>query len=107
MKFTVYQPDLSDEDYENLTLRNLYLDCIMKPTPESVKEAAYLYSTVAIIEAESFGHVFEIGNIGPVSKIQKLGKMKSVSVGDVIRCQKTGNTVFVAPFGFESVSFGE
>ena len=107
MKFTVYQPDLSDEDYENPSLRNLYLDCIMNPTPEAVVKAANLYSTVAVIEAENFNHVFEIGNIGPVKKIEKLGRMKSVSVCDVIKCQKTGVSVIVAPVGFEVVSFGE
>ena len=58
------------------------------------------YEDVAIIEAEDLDEVFEIGNIGPESKIERLGPMHSISVGDVIMTE-TYECYVVAPFGFE------
>ena len=103
MKFTVYQINLSDEDYENRALREMYLDTIMDPTVEAIEKASGLYAKVAEIEALSFDHVFEIGNIGPEEKITYINPMHSVSVGDIIKSE-TGVTKFVASFGFESVT---
>jgi hypothetical protein len=105
-KFTVYQINLTDEEYENRDLREMYLDTIMNPTPDAIQKASNLYCTVAEIDADDFEQVFEIGNIGPVESIRKFQPMHSVSVGDVIR-REDGVTKFVAPFGFKSVSFGE
>lgn len=106
MKFTVYQINLSDAEYENRDLREAYLDTIMNPTAEAIQKASNLYSTVAEIDANDFEEVFQIGNIGPVECIQKIRPMHSVSVGDIIR-REDGLTKFVAPFGFKSISFGE
>ena len=39
---------------------------------------------VATIEAVDLNAVFEIGNIGPEDKIERLAPMHSISVGDVI-----------------------
>lgn len=103
MKFTVYQINLSDKDYENRDLREMYLDTTMSPTAKTIKKASALYVKVAEIEALSFDHVFEIGNIGPEEKITYINPMHSVSVGDIIKSE-TGVTKFVAPFGFESVT---
>lgn len=105
MKFTVYQIDLDDDQMENPELRNMYLDCIMNPTEEVIRPAREFYFKVAEIVANDFEEVFEIGNIGPVESIQKIRPMRSISVGDVIKCQETGEHKFVAPFGFGSVSF--
>jgi hypothetical protein len=107
MKFTVYQIDLDDDQMENPELRNLYLDCIMKPDANTIRKGREFYSKVCMIDAVSFDHVFEIGNIGPENKIQRLSPMRSVSVGDVIRCNDTGVCKFVDSFGFGSISFGE
>ena len=59
------------------------------------------YEEVAAIEADTLDEVFEIGNIGPESKIDRFGRqlMYSVSVGDVIRndkyeCYVVGNCGF-------------
>ena len=59
------------------------------------------YEEVAAIEADTLDEVFEIGNIGPESKIDRFGRqlMYSVSVGDVIRndkyeCYVVGNDGF-------------
>ena len=104
MKFTVYQINLSDKDYENGVLREMYLDTIMSPTVEAIEKASGLYAKVAEIDAEDFEEVFEIGNMGPEEKITRLNRMHSVSVGDIVKCED-GVTKFVAPFGFQSVSF--
>mgnify|MGYP001342282165 CR=1 FL=1 len=60
------------------------------------------YEEVAAIEADTLDEVFEIGNIGPESKIDRFGRqlMYSVSVGDVIRNDKSECYV-VTNFGFE------
>lgn len=105
MKFTVYQIDLDDDQMENPELRNLYLDCIMKPDENAIRKGREFYRKVAFIDAYSFDNVFEVGNIGPENKIQRVAPMRSVSVGDVIRCNDTGVTKFVDSFGFGSVSF--
>ena len=60
------------------------------------------YEEVAAIEADTLDEVFEIGNIGPESKIDRFGRqlMYSVSVGDVIRNDKYECYV-VGNYGFE------
>ena len=104
-KFTVYQINLTDEDYEIAVYKNRYLNTMMKPTPEAIREAESMYQKVAEIQADSFDQVFEIGNIGPEIKIRRFKPMHSVSVGDVI-VDETGNAKFVDDYGFGAVSFG-
>jgi len=58
------------------------------------------YEEVCAIEAEDLNEVFEIGNIGPESKIERFGRMHSVSVGDVIRDDR-GKCFVVKGVGFE------
>ena len=58
------------------------------------------YEEVAAIEANDLDEVFEIGNVGPEAKIERFGRMHSVSVGDVIRDDR--NRCFVVSgLGFE------
>ena len=58
------------------------------------------YEEVCAIEAKDLNEVFEIGNIGPESKIERFGRMHSISVGDVIQTEK--NELFVVKgLGFE------
>ena len=58
------------------------------------------YEEVCEIEANDLDEVFEVGNIGPESKIKRYTRMHSVSVGDVIQTEK--NQLFVVKgFGFE------
>ncbi len=104
MKYTVYQINLSEDEYENPTIRNMYLDCIMKPTADAIIKAHPLYAKVAVIEATSFEHVFDIGNIGPEIKIKRIAKMHSVSVGDVVM-REDGVVNFVDSYGFGFVPF--
>jgi hypothetical protein len=103
-KFYVFQINLSDEDYEIPEYKNRYLNTMMSPTPEAIREAATMYEMVAEIDALNFEHVFEIGNIGPEKNIKRLKPMHSVSVGDVI-VDNVGNARYVDDFGFGSVNF--
>jgi hypothetical protein len=104
-KFYLFQINLSDEDYEIAEYKNRYLNTMMSPTPEAIREAAAMYEMVAEIDALNFEHVFEIGNIGPEENIKRLKPMHSVSVGDVI-LDSEGNARYVDDYGFGSVSFG-
>lgn len=66
-------------------------------------EAGY-YTHVANIEAEDYNDCFEVGNIGPQSSIERLGRMSSVSVGDVL-VGEDGTCAVVASMGFVAFSF--
>ena len=61
------------------------------------------YEEVCAIEANDLEEVFEIGNIGPESKIERLGRMHSISVGDVIR-DDLGRCFVVKGLGFERLA---
>jgi hypothetical protein len=103
-KYTVFQINLSDEQYENNAIRELYLDTIMSPTDNAIAAARDLYEVVADIEADSLSDVFEIGNIGPENQITRKAPMHSLSVGDIILCE-SGKVVYVAPIGFQPINF--
>jgi hypothetical protein len=61
------------------------------------------YTHVSNIEAEGLEDVFEVGNIGPESSIERLGKMHSVSVADVVETPE-GVRHVVASVGFEQLA---
>jgi len=61
------------------------------------------YKEVCEIEADSLDEVFEIGNIGPESKIERLDRMHSISVGDVIMTE-TYECYVVKGVGFERLA---
>ena len=62
------------------------------------------YTHVSTITAEDFNQVFEIGNIGPESNIERFSRMASISVGDII-VDDEGTMVVVAPTGFVAFAF--
>ena len=112
MKYDVYQFVLSDSMIDEVNssesqrpvFYEKYLNVTWKPTAESILEAKEYFKKVATIEAENFGQVFEIGNIGPEENITRHDRMHSVSVGDVI-VREDGTAKFVDRIGFGSVSF--
>jgi hypothetical protein len=65
-------------------------------------DAGY-YTHVANIEAEDYNGCFEVGNIGPEENIERLSRMSSLSVGDVIVAED-GTVVVIAPVGFVAFS---
>ena len=62
-----------------------------------------LYTHVANITAEDYNDCFEVGNIGPEANIERLARMSSLSVGDVI-VHEDGTVAVVAPMGFVAFS---
>ena len=109
MRYGVYQIQLSDDvinrvnsgvSREVIPEYRAKLDAMFgKPT---LGLELNLYQKVAEIEAADLDEVFEVGNIGPESKITRLGRMSSVSVGDIIEAPDGVRSV-VASFGFEPV----
>ena len=65
-------------------------------------EAGY-YTHVANITAEDYNDCFEVGNIGPDKNIERLSRMSSLSVGDVIVAED-GTVVVIDPIGFKEVA---
>jgi hypothetical protein len=65
-------------------------------------EAGY-YTHVANITAEDYNDCFEVGNIGPEENIERLSRMSSLSVGDVIVAED-GTVAVIAPIGFVAFS---
>lgn len=63
------------------------------------------YDVVCEIDADDLDQVFQIGNIGPQEKINRVAdRMHSVSVGDVIRVKgDMSSSVVVASFGFKKL----
>jgi hypothetical protein len=70
----------SHSDAEQELRRNT----IFQPTREAILAAWDMYEVACYIKAEDCDEVFEIGNNGPEEHIERVGRMHSISVGDVI-----------------------
>lgn len=95
-KFAIYQ--LSDE---NPKFRELYF-----VEAKDIEEFSDEYDLVGLVSAHSFDQVFGIGNMQR-SRIEVVGEMRSVSVGDILVNLTTGETVVVAKFGFDKITMKE
>lgn len=117
MKFAIYQIQLTDEQVDTINAKGhnsvpahkMKLDMTMDFSGHKIGglaseswEAGY-YKHVCNINAEDYNEVFEIGNIGPEQNIERLARMSSISVGDVI-VGEDGTLAVVASMGF--VAFG-
>lgn len=117
MKFAIYQIQLTDAQIDLINAKGhsavpaqkAKLDMTMDfdggkigGLASDAFDAGY-YTHVANIEAEDYNDVFEIGNIGPEQNIERLARMSSISVGDVI-VGEDGTMAVVASMGF--VAFG-
>ena len=60
------------------------------------------YDHVANITADDLEGVFNVGNMGPEKNIERLDRMSSVSVGDLV-IDENGNKSVVASVGFKEV----
>jgi hypothetical protein len=65
-------------------------------------EAGY-YTHVANITAEDYNDCFEVGNVGPEENIERLSRMSSLSVGDVIVAED-GTVAVIDAVGFVAFS---
>lgn len=99
MRYSVYQIKINE--FSPAYVREAYMDAMMGRATRGL--ADNLYVKVAEIEANDLEHVFDIGNIGPEEHITRIGRMSSVSVGNIIE-DAHGKRFVVANFGFEEVA---
>jgi len=100
INFTDAQVDEINKSDGNVDYYKQYLKTMCMPTVEAIKDANDLYKTVAFIDAQDLEQVFEIGNIGPEYKIERISPMHSLSVGDII-VDEDGVHRYVDSFGFK------
>jgi hypothetical protein len=116
MKYKIFQIQLTDAEvaminangHDSVPKQKLRLDISMsfgEPIGGLVKEAlaADYYTHVGNITANDLEDVFNVGNIGPEENIQRLDRMSSLSVGDVVE-DENGVRHVVASFGFEEIA---
>lgn len=77
-----------------------YADAQFGNIDAAVAKFDQCYTHVANIIADDLEHVFEVGNIGPEDRIERLSQMSSLSVGNIVE-DADGNRSVVANFGFE------
>ena len=118
MKYAIYQIQFTTAQYNLINAKGhdavpaqvAKLNMTMDFSGNRIGGLAYdafkagYYTHVANIEANTPNEVFEIGNIGPEESIERLTRMSSLSVGDVI-VDEEGQCIVVAPVGFVAFSF--
>jgi len=118
MKYAIYQIQLSDAQYDLINAKGH--DAVpahmakMKMTMDfdggkigGLASDAWdngFYTHVSNIDAYTLEGVFHVGNMGPETDIERLSRMSSLSVGDVI-IDEEGQIIVVAPIGFVAFSF--
>ena len=100
MKYGIYQINLTDVQYDDAIIVEVYRNVQFGCSVATVMAAKPLYSKVAVIDAEDLEGVFTIGNIGPEYKIERIAPMHSVSVGDVV-VDTNGFASVCMPMGFK------
>ena len=114
MNYKLYQIHLTEaehnqvnaEGHNSVPKHRLKLDMSFNDNVAELASDAFskgYYTHVSNIEAEGLEGVFEVGNIGPESSIERLGKMHSVSVADVVETPE-GVRHVVASVGFEQLA---
>ena len=114
MNYKLYQIQLTEAEYNKINAEGhnsvpkhrLKLDMSFNDNVAELASDAFskgYYTHVSNIEAEGLEGVFEVGNIGPESSIERLGRMHSVSVADVVETPE-GVRHVVASVGFEQLA---
>jgi len=116
MKYAIYQIRITDAEvdlinekgFDAVPAKKAKIDMEFDFRGHKIGGLAYdafvengYYTHVANIEAASPKEVFQVGNIGPEDQIERLDRMHSISVGDVI-VDEEGQCIVVAPIGFVS-----
>lgn len=65
-----------------------------------------VFTHVANIIADDLEHLFEISNMGLEDRIERLGRMSSVSVGNVVE-DESGHRFVCASFGWKEIVDGK
>lgn len=113
MKYQVYQVQLTDAEVDKINAEGhdaverhaMKLNAYFSDDDGTIAGQMYdlgYYDHVANITSDSLAGVFHIGNMGPEHSIERLARMSSVSVGDLI-IDEGGNKWAVAKFGFNPV----
>jgi hypothetical protein len=118
MKYQIFQIRVTEaevnimnatEDYSKAprikARRDLQFPRLVNSTVEALAKEAFekgYYTHVANVTGSDLEHVFQIGNIGPEENIERLDRMTSISVGDIV-LDENGIVWVVADFGFEEV----
>jgi hypothetical protein len=96
-QFAIYQlPE------DNCNLRDMYF-----MSPEEIEAISDQYELVATIDAKDPEQAFTIGNMWNEDRMDIVGPMRSVSVGDIVEDLTTGQTLVVAKFGFNEIDMKE
>ena len=113
MNYKLYQIHLTDaevdqvnaEGHNSVPKQKAKLDMSFTDSVAELASDAFnkgYYTHVSNIEAEGLEAVFEVGNIGPESCIERLAPMHSVSVADVVETPE-GVRHVVASVGFKEL----
>ncbi len=116
MQYKVYQIQLTNAEidlinekgHDAVHKQSLKLDMSFpgKKDTGSVAADAFkrgYYTHVSNITADNLEGVFHTGNMGPEENIERLTRMHSVSVGDIVE-DATGKQSVVASYGFQEVA---
>lgn len=107
MRFSVFQLQFSKQSPAHViaTKQNL----MFEGSDAFNTNMSDLFACVMDVDATDLDDVFEIGNIGPQSKIVEKFAVRrhSVSVGDIIRDNTDGTYHMVDDMGFTQVEFSE
>ena len=115
MNYKLYQIHLTEaehnqvnaEGHNSVPKQKLQLDMNFNDNPEAIAkegmDKGYFTHVSNIYTEQGLEGVFEVGNIGPEANIERLGKMYSVSVGDVVETPE-GVRHVVASMGFKQLA---
>lgn len=110
--YTVLQIPMSDEIYQYINQHShegaieqfpayrARMKTLFRGSDNFVAWMSEYFVPVCNIDAADLDEVFHIGNVGTGLQLQRLARMHSVSVGDVIRCNRTGTYHMVDSMGF-------
>ena len=112
--FSVWQINLTDEQIDEVNnsrdetpeFYNKYTMTTFNPTVDRIKDAIDMYEKVAVIEADDLEGVYRASNLGEEDRIERLARMHSVSVGDLIETED-GKFFYVDTFGFSELPYDE
>ena len=119
MKFNIFQFKISSEAADHLNLVGwegdhgefaseikITRDVQFWGSEKWEPAMAAKFNKVATCEASNLEDVFHMGNgYGDQSKFERIAKMRSLSVGDLVECVDTGDMMMVDPEGWTAVSY--
>lgn len=104
-----YRDDINAEGWEvgnRIPAVKAYLDTTTFGPDRYQPDMAACYTLAGDAEGETLEDIFAIGNGAKEGRYQAAaGKLRSLSVGDIVEDEDSGEVWMVAPFGFEPVAF--